>query len=100
MKRRKPRTPPLNLAEALPHVAGSYRRFVAGMVDEADTKAFTAHHTAAKTALSHLEQLMKLAGESPDQAATDTADLALGAARREMDDEEQETPADDPGEPG
>ena len=100
MKRRKPRTPPLNLAEALPHVAGSYRRFVAGMVDEADTKAFTAHHTAAKTALSHLEQLMKLAGESADQAATDTADLALGAARREMDDEEQETPADDPGEPG
>lgn len=99
MKRRKPRTPPLNLAEALPHVAGSYRRFVAGQVDEADTKAFTAHHSAAKTALSHLEQLMKLASEGEDAAATDPADRALGEARQEMH-EEQETPADDPGEPG
>lgn len=100
MKRRKPRTPPLNLAEALPHVAGSYRRFVAGQVDEADTKAFNAHHSAAKTALSHLEQLMKLASEGEEAAATDPADRALGEARQEMDDEEQETPADDPGEPG
>jgi hypothetical protein len=100
VKRRKPRRPPLNLAEALPHVAGSYRRFVAGQVDEADTKAFTAHHSAAKTALSHLEQLMKLASDAADDAATDPADIALGEARQEMDDEEQEMPADDTGEPG
>lgn len=99
MRRRKPRTPSLHLAEALPHVAGSYRRFVAGAVDEGDTKAFNAHHTAAKTALSHLEQLIKLAVEGEDASAVDPAALALGEARQEMD-EEQETPEDDPGEPG
>lgn len=98
MRRRKPRTPSLHLAEALPHVAGSYRRFVAGAVDEGDTKAFNAHHTAAKTALSHLEQLMKLAGEGED-VTTDPAALALGEARQEID-EEQEVPEDEPGEPG
>ena len=100
MRRRKPRQPSVNLAEALPSVAESYKRFVADPVDEADPKAFAAHHTAAKTALSHLEQLMKLANEEADAAGADPAALALGEARQEMDHEEQETPADDPGEPG
>lgn len=100
MRRRKPRGGVVHLAEALPSVAQSYMRFVADPTDEADPKAFAARHSAAKTALSHLEQLMKLAGEGAEEATGDPAALALGAARQEMDDEEQETPADDTGEPG
>lgn len=100
MKRRRPRPASVNLAEALPSVAESYMRFVADPADDADPKAFAAHHSAAKTALSHLEQLMKLANEDADAAAADPAAMALGEARQEMHDEEREAAADDTGEPG
>jgi hypothetical protein len=100
MRRRKPRGGVVNLAEALPTVMESYMKFVADSEHDVDPKAFAARHSAAKTALSHLDQLMKLAGEEADAAAGDAGALALGEARQEMDDEEQETPADDTGEPG
>ena len=63
MRRRRPRANTPNLAEALPNVTESYMKFVADSDHDADPKAFAARHSAAKTALAHLEQLMKLAGE-------------------------------------
>ncbi|WPB84577.1 hypothetical protein [Sediminicoccus rosea] len=97
MRPRKPRGWTTDLETALPLVARHYLRFVQDTEHEADSKAFAARQTAAKTALSHLEQLMRVAGGG-GETAVDSALQALDAARQEMD--EEETPADDPGEPG
>lgn len=97
MRRRTPRGWAKDLETALPLVAGHYLRFIQDTVHEPETKAFGARQAAAKTALSHLELLSKLAGEEI-APAVDSALQALDAARQEID--EEETPADDPGEPG
>lgn len=97
MRRRKSRPWVKDLETAMPLVARCYLRFVQDTEHEADSKAFGARQNAAKTALSHLEQLMKLAaigGEATAGAAGD----ALDAARQEMD--EEETPSHDAGELG
>lgn len=82
MKRRKPRAEQKKLAEALPVVTEEYVNFVhdAHAERESDPKLFTARHSAAKTALSHIEQLMKLAGTSEEEAAQ-----LLGGAASEAD---------------
>jgi len=49
-----------------------------------DAKAFAARHAAAKTALSHIEQIMKLAATEPGEAAAET-DTLLHEARCQMD---------------
>lgn len=73
---------------------------------EADPKAFGARHAAAKSALGHIEQLLKLSGASEDEAAQalDECRAALGEARREIgglsDDPSEETPDDDDGDAG
>jgi hypothetical protein len=108
MRRRKPRSGANKLAEALPSVTEAYIKFVAESDHDADPKAFAARHSAAKTALSHIEQLLKLSSDDAEEAGLDPAAIALGAAREEMDgearqeigDEEEETPTDDPGEAG
>jgi hypothetical protein len=97
VKRHKPRGWAADLEAALPLVARHYLRFVQDTEHEADAKAFIARQTAAKTALSHLELLSKMAGAGI-APAEDSALQALDAARHEMDAEE--TPADDTGEPG
>ncbi len=97
MKRRKPGAWATDLETAVPLVARAYLRFVQDTEHEADSKAFAARQSAAKTALSHLEQLMKLAA-GDGEAGADSALQALDAARQEMD--EEETPAHDTGEPG
>ncbi|MBS7788802.1 hypothetical protein KTR66_02275 [Roseococcus sp. SDR] len=97
MRRRQTRGWAKDLETALPLVARHYLRFVQDTQHEADSKAFIARQSAAKTALSHLELLAKLAGDGI-APAVDSALQALDAARHEMDAEE--TPADDPGEPG
>lgn len=97
MRRRRSRGWVKDLETALPLVARHYLRFVQDTEHEADSKAFGARQTAAKTALSHLEQLAKMAGDD-SAPVVDSALQALDAARQEMDAEE--TPADDPGEPG
>lgn len=97
MRRRRPRGWAKDLETALPLVARHYLRFVQDTEHEADSKAFIARQTAAKTALSHLELLVKLAGDDI-APAVDFALQALDAARHEMDAEE--TPTDAPGEPG
>lgn len=100
MRRRKPRVADAKLAEALPGVTEAYMKFVAETDHDADPKAFAARHTAAKTALSHIEQLMKLTDAGEEEAGLDPAAIALGAARQEIGDEQQEMPEDDTGEPG
>lgn len=100
MRRRKPRGAAPLLADALPSVTEAYIKFVEETDHDADPKAFAARHSAAKTALAHIEQLLKLSGETEEEGAADTAASALGAARQEIGDEEQETLADDTGEPG
>jgi hypothetical protein len=108
MRRRRPRGATPQLADALPSVTEAYIKFVAESDHDADPKAFAARHSAAKTALAHIEQLLKLSGENEEEGGQDPAALALGAAREEMagaareetDDEEEETLADDRGEPG
>jgi hypothetical protein len=100
MRRRRSRVADAKLADALPSVTESYMKFVADTEHDADPKAFAARHSAAKTALAHIEQLMKLTDPGEGAEGEDPAATALGAARQEMDDEEQETRADDTGEPG
>jgi NAD-dependent oxidoreductase involved in siderophore biosynthesis len=97
VRRRQPRGWAKDLEIALPLVARHYLRFVQDTEHEADSKAFIARQTAAKTALSHLELLSRMAGGEA-APSVDSALQALDAARHEMDAEE--TPADDPGEPG
>ncbi|MGB0683693.1 MAG: hypothetical protein ACPGOV_13345 [Magnetovibrionaceae bacterium] len=48
-----------DLQEAVEAVARSYQHFI-GEPAPPDAKGFAAHHSAAKSALAHLEHLMKL----------------------------------------
>jgi hypothetical protein len=67
-----------------------------------DAKAFAAHHSAAKSALAHLEHLLKLAlaagGDEETVAVAEGAALlreARGALLAEGRDEAEESEADD-----
>lgn len=67
-----------------------------------DPKTFAARHTAGKTALSHIEQIMKLSGDTGDEAAKKLGEYQalLGEMRRDMSVEPEEMPSDDDGDPG
>ncbi len=56
------------LPESIARALGSYRRFMEGDVPD-DAKGFSAHHTACKVAIAHVELLLKLArwAELPDE---------------------------------
>ena len=63
---------PEELRRAVRKVVADYEAFVArGPAPGAqeDPKAFTAHHAAARSALAHLEHLMKLAPGAEGEAA-------------------------------
>ncbi|TCH97972.1 hypothetical protein EJV46_12205 [Roseococcus sp. SYP-B2431] len=61
-----------------------------------DPKTFTARHAAGKTALSHIEHIMKLSGDDGEKAKRlDEVQALLGEMRRDMSAEREETPADD-----
>ena len=104
MKRRKPKALDPDLADAVPTVTADYMKFLREIRDEheSDPKLFAARHSAAKTALAHIEQLMKLAGVNEDEARQqlDQHRAELDAARAEIDREEEEMPPDDAGDPG
>ncbi len=77
-------------------------RFLRAAEGEVDAKAFGARHAAAKTALSHIEQLLDLSGEAGDEAARRLGEYQalLGDIRRDMSTEPEETPSDDDGDSG
>lgn len=105
MRRRKPArsaTEP-ELGSALAKVVADYMDFLRAADDEVDSKAFGAKHAAAKTALSHIEQLLKLSGDVGGETAQqlDEYHALLGEMRRDMSAEpEEETPTDDDGDSG
>jgi len=100
MRRRKPRAGDAKLAEAVPVVTQNYMKFLRDteLDAESDPKLFAARHSAAKTALSHIEQLRKLAGVDEEEGGTDPIQAELGAARQEI--EREGSPEDDTGECG
>lgn len=81
------------LQDALRKVVADYKAFVErGPAPGAreDPKAFTAHHAAARSALAHVEHLMKLA---PGPAATELgaeAGTLIAEARRSIELADQE----------
>lgn len=77
---------PVRLEDAVAEVTADYLAFLRSpRPDEPeDAKAFAARHAAAKTALSHIEQIIKLADAPADAAETDTENL-LHEARHQMD---------------
>lgn len=83
------------LRTALVLTVAEYMRFL--REGAADSKEFGARHTAAKAALAHVEQLMKLSGEE-DGAARQLIEhqLLIGEMRQEMSEEAQ----NDNGDPG
>jgi hypothetical protein len=89
MRRRRPPGVPVKLADAVAEVTADYLGFLrASRTQEPeDAKAFAARHAAAKAALAHIEQILKLASGSEEEAAdlvTETQSL-LTQARRQMD---------------
>ncbi|HYZ31012.1 MAG TPA: hypothetical protein VE684_01875 [Crenalkalicoccus sp.] len=66
-KRARPTISEAELAAAVEQVLADYRGFLAGTppgADAGDAKAFATRHAAARSALAHLEQLLKIAGET------------------------------------
>lgn len=110
MRRRKPARPATEpeLGPAVAKVMAEYMGFLDAPHEEdgTDPKAFGARHTAAKTALSHIEQLLKLSGAPEDEAAEKlgACRAMLGDVRQEIGDlpgdEAEEMPSDDDGDPG
>jgi hypothetical protein len=75
--------PRARLIPSLDAVADEYARFVAD--PEADAKAFTIRHDAARTALAHLTELAAIAtGDSSPEGLEATTDEVLGRARARM----------------
>ena len=91
----------VELESAAMRVVEDYGAFIArgpapGTHD--DAKAFAAHHAAAKSALAHLEHLLKLAraaGAGEDVAGVIQAQALLQQARGAMSAEAQEDEDDD-----
>ncbi|UFN47965.1 hypothetical protein LPC08_18390 [Roseomonas sp. OT10] len=95
---------PEDLRTAIRRVLADYEAFVSRTPIEGvheDPKAFAAHHAAAKTALAHLEHLLKLArSAAAGQAASgDCPDALLTQARAAIaaDCTEEDEPDDDTG---
>jgi hypothetical protein len=70
LRRRRTSSVAQGLAAAVGQVLGEYWGFLrrtdaAGVPEE--PKEFGARHTAARTALAHLEHLLKLTGEQPEE---------------------------------
>jgi hypothetical protein len=71
VSRRRPKGFGIRLTETVAEVAADYLGFLraARGAEPEDAKAFAARHAAAKAALAHLEQLIKLAASCDAEAA-------------------------------
>jgi hypothetical protein len=84
-------------------VAEEYARFLRLDSEDAEaaTKPFAARQAAAKSALAHLEALIKLADGGEDTAAHVETALQLGAARAALaEDTSPDDPSPDEGDDG
>lgn len=94
---------PEELRRAIRKVVADYEAFVSrGPAPGAheDPKAFTAHHAAARSALAHLEHLLKLNRGQVETDAVAEAGALIAEARRsiqiaEQEDQEGEENAED-----
>ena len=94
---------PEELNRTVRKVVADYEAFVArgpAPGTHEDPKAFTAHHAAARSALAHLEHLLKLNRGAVQTEAVAEAGLLIAEARRsieiaEREDREAEERAED-----
>jgi len=85
MRKRRAAALAEDLPGAIPEVIGAYRRFLrAAPGAPEEPKEFGARHTAARTALAHLEQLLKILGEDAGEEARQDAEQLLASARADM----------------
>jgi hypothetical protein len=88
MKRRRPSSlDEAQVAEATRGILDDYRRFLASAPQDGeagDSKAFAARHAAARSALAHLEQLLKLAGDNQDEDAAAVTQDCIAEARQAL----------------
>lgn len=92
---------PADWSGAIRRVLADYEGFVSAggdAADRADPKAFAARHAAARGALGHLEQLMKLSGgDGAEAGPADYARTLIEIRRQIADLSQEETPDDDAG---
>jgi hypothetical protein len=84
---------PEELRRTIRKVVADYEAFVSrgpAPGTHEDPKAFTAHHAAARSALAHLEHLMKLNRGSAETEAVAEAGALIAEARRSIQLAEQE----------
>lgn len=86
MRRRRKPSVTVRLEDAVAEVTADYLNFLrASRAEEPeDAKAFAARHAAAKAALSHIEQIIKLA-ETPVAGAEGDTESLLHELRHQMD---------------
>lgn len=86
------------LPEALSRALESYHRFSKREAPQDDAKEFSAHHTACKVAIAHIELLLKLAkwAELPgkDTEKNKTLVKALSDAEKDLRHYHEENPHD------
>ncbi|MCO6419103.1 hypothetical protein JYK14_23505 [Siccirubricoccus sp. KC 17139] len=91
----------LDFATSAKLILADYHRFMSAdpaTQEEGANKLFASRHSSAKAALSHLEQLLKLAGEQADQAQLQEIGESLAQYRSFIAKELKEEPeTDDPG---
>lgn len=105
MRRRRPTGGHVKLSDAVAEVTADYLGFLrASRTNEPeDAKAFAARHAAAKAALAHIEQILKLAAGSEEEAAerlTESETLLTQARQQMGQDKTTEEGQDDHGETG
>ena len=85
-----------DLPAAAKLILQDYQDFVAGEADDGESKLFAARHAAARAALAHLEQVLKLAGEAgtAEEAREVVATITEWRARMPP---QEESEADDEG---
>ncbi len=86
-KRRPPTLDEAQVAAAARGILDDYQRFLASAPadgEAGDSKAFAARHAAARSALAHLDQLMKLAGESLEEEDAAANTDCIAQARRAL----------------
>lgn len=105
MRRRRPSGVPIKLDAAVAEVTADYLAFLrnARTDEPEDAKAFAARHAAAKSALSHIEQIIKLASGNEEEVAgrqLDTDSLLHQAREQIIHDNETQEDSEGDGEAG